>query len=69
MKNIKAVQTIRRAGGAAKLAKDLGVHPSNVHNWTKRGIPRGMEVRVMELVRMKGLKFSDIRPNVKRGAK
>ena len=69
MRNIKAVQLITRAGGAAEVAKKLGVHPSNVHNWTRRGISKNMEARVMELVRMKGVKFSDIRPNVKRGVK
>ena len=69
MRNIKAVQLITRAGGATEVAKKLGVHPSNVHNWARRGIPKNTLVRVMELVRMKGVKFSDIRPNIKRGAK
>lgn len=69
MNDIKAVQTIRRAGGAATVARKLGVHPSNVHNWARRGIPKNMRSRVMELARMRGLKFSEIRPNVKRGAK
>lgn len=69
MKNIKAVQLIASAGGASAVAKKLNVHPSNVHNWARRGISKNMEVRVMELVRMKGLKFSDVRPGVKRGAK
>ena len=69
MRNIKAVELITRAGGAAEVAKKLGVHPSNVHNWARRGIPKNMVARVMELVRMNGVKFSDIRPNVKRGVK
>ena len=69
MRNIKAVQLITRAGGAAEVAKKLGIHPSNVHNWARRGIPKNMEARVMKLVRMKGLRFSDIRPGVKRGVK
>ncbi len=69
MRNIKAVQLITRAGGATEVAKKLNVHPSNVHNWTRRGIPKNMVARVMELVRMKGVKFSDIRPNIKRGVK
>ena len=69
MRNIKAVQLITRAGGATEVAKKLGVHPSNVHNWARRGIPKNMVARVMELVRMMGVKFSDIRPNIKRGAK
>lgn len=69
MRNIKAVQLITRAGGATEVAKKLGVHPSNVHNWARRGIPKNMVARIMELVRMKGVKFSDIRPNIKRGVK
>lgn len=35
---------INEAGGAAELAKSLGVVPSAVGNWKSRGVPRSWQL-------------------------